>query len=323
MEGITGYIFRNAVNACFGEGIDAYFTPFIEPHLQKKNLKHRELQDILPENNIGIPLIPQVLTNSAEAFLFLEEELAPYGYRELNLNLGCPSPTVTAKGRGSGMLQFPDQLDRMLDGIFSKTQCSISIKTRIGFADPAEWPALLDIFNHYPLKELIIHTRVRNEFYSGVPHRDAFLYALEHCPHPLCYNGDIMDPESYLSLKKACSENADGRLPDAVMTGRGMLMDPTLIRRLSALEAESQNTNASVPLTAEEARRFTDELFEEYRRILSGETPVLHKMKEFWTWLVLPLPDHEKLLKKIVKAKNFREYRAAADAALTAFQSKC
>ena len=102
-----------------------------------------------------------------------------------------------------------------------------------------------------------------------------------------------------------------------------MLMDPTLIRRLSALEAESQNTNASVPLTAEEARRFTDELFEEYRRILSGETPVLHKMKEFWTWLVLPLPDHEKLLKKIVKAKNFREYRAAADAALTAFQWKC
>ena len=330
MEGITGYIFRNAVNAGFGQGIDTYFTPFIEPHLQKKNLKHRELQDILPENNAGIRLVPQILTNSAEAFLYLEEELLPYGYRELNLNLGCPSPTVTAKGRGAGLLQHPDELDRMLDGIFSKTRCAVSVKTRIGFSDPAEWPALLDIFSSYPLKEMIIHVRVRNEFYSGTPHHDAFTYALKNCPHPLCYNGDITDTAGYLELMRYFAENADGRLPDAVMIGRGMLTDPTLIRRLSALTAaESECRDGGISLrsgsisrepnarlTKEEIRLFTDALFDGYCKVLSGETPVLHKMKEFWNWLIRNFPDHEKLLKKIVKAKNFHEYRAAVDTIL-------
>ena len=128
MEGITTYIFRNAFEKYYG-GVDKYFTPF----LTASHLKGREKRDVDPDNNSVPSLVPQILTNDSELFIKIAEQLAELGYREVNLNLGCPSGTVTGKGRGAGFLDRTAELDRFLYDIYNKLpEMDISIKTRIG-----------------------------------------------------------------------------------------------------------------------------------------------------------------------------------------------
>ena len=115
MEGITGYIYRNAYHRYF-RPMDKYFTPFLSPG-QAGELRDRDVKEILPENNPGLCLVPQLLTNRAEAFLGAARLLAQYGYREVNLNLGCPSGTVAAKKKGAGFLGFPEELDQFLEAV--------------------------------------------------------------------------------------------------------------------------------------------------------------------------------------------------------------
>ena len=169
LEGITGWIFRSAVHECFG-GFDKYFVPFIKPN-QMGHFSAREKKDILPDHNLGMYTVPQILTNRAEDFLRTAKKLEEYGYSEVNLNLGCPSRTVVTKGRGSGFLAYPEQLERFLDEIFDKCKIRISVKTRLGMDDPREFEYLLEIYNRYPMEELIIHPRVQREFYKNTPHR--------------------------------------------------------------------------------------------------------------------------------------------------------
>lgn len=198
MEGITGYIFRQAHAVIYG-GVDRYYSPFIAPGSSHK-LTSRERNDILPEHNQGLCLIPQILTHSAEDFLWVCEELAEYGYRTVNLNLGCPSGTVVTKKKGAGFLAEPEDLSLFLEEVcngLEKIHASdgkpvrLSIKTRIGMKEVSEFPRLLAIYNHYPLEELIVHPRVREDYYKGKIRRESFAYALEQSRCPVSYNGNL------------------------------------------------------------------------------------------------------------------------------------
>lgn len=304
LEGITGYIFRNALHDHFGDGIIKYFSPFIMPHLKRAMLT-KDIQDVLPEHNKGMHLVPQILTNTAEEFLRLEEELREFGYEELNLNLGCPSGTVANKGRGSGFLAHPGELHAFLDEVFSKTQCRISLKTRIGFQSVEEFPRLLEIYNQYPLEELIIHPRVRAEYYNGTPHHEVFLYAMEHSKCPLVYNGDIWSGEDEKKLMvqmQGTAARQDGAGLHAIMCGRGILRNPSMIRECCG----------GAPYTREELNAFLNQIEQGYTEVMSGEVPVLFKMKEIWTYLGKSFPGQEKLVKKILKSKHLLEYEMLA-----------
>ena len=171
LEGITGYIYRNALHDFYGTGIDKYFMPFLAPHT-KRSFNAKEKNDILPEHNKDLYAVPQILTNNASDFLRIEKDLRALGYEEININLGCPSGTVVSKGRGAGFLAKKDELDAFLEEIFEKTEGKISLKTRIGVEEPEEFYELLEIYNQYPLEELIIHPRVQKELYQGKPHRE-------------------------------------------------------------------------------------------------------------------------------------------------------
>ena len=192
MEGLTGFVFRNAYQKHFGN-IDTYFTPFIN----NKKMNYKEIKDILPEHNEGMHVVPQILTNRAEDFLAIAKELGNYGYESVNLNLGCPSGTVVAKHRGAGFLAVPEELDHFLEEIFAECPLRISVKTRVGVNDAGEWEHLLSIYEKYPMEELIIHPRVQKDFYNNTPDMEAFLYAVENSRHTLCYNGDICSVEDY------------------------------------------------------------------------------------------------------------------------------
>lgn len=299
MEGITTYIYRNAYHKYFGD-IDKYFTPFIA----SKKMNSREKNDILPEHNKGINLIPQILTNRADEFLQITDKLAEYGYTCVNLNLGCPSGTVTARKRGSGFLSVPDELDKFLYEIFEKSPIKISIKTRIGVEDISEWDNLLDIYNKYPLDELIIHTRLQKEFYNGIPHKESFARALDVSNTSLCYNGDINSCEKYNELISA--------LPDThnVMIGRGVLQNPLLIACLKNSEKLKSMDNNSYKTLLQD---FHNELFDNYASIMSGETPALYKLKDLWTYMSRSFTNPDKYIKKIRKANSFSEYTIAVN----------
>ena len=228
LEGITTHIYRRAYHACF-HPMNKYFTPFLVPHT-KRGFNTRELNDILPENNEGMRLVPQILTNDAKGFLQTVEKLEDYGYEEVNLNLGCPSKTVVSKNRGSGFLAMPDELDRFLDEIYSGTQVRISIKTRIGKHSPDEFGRLLEIYNQYPVEELIIHPRLQQDFYKNTPNLEVFAEAVRESRNPLCYNGDIFSVTDRDRIKE--------RFPEVktYMMGRGILVNPGLAGELAGEE---------------------------------------------------------------------------------------
>ena len=332
LEGITGYIYRNAHHACF-PSMDRYYTPFITPK-KGKSFTTREWNDIAAEHNQNIAVVPQILTNQAEGFCKVAGMLKEQGYKEVNLNLGCPSATVTAKKKGAGFLADPDALDAFLEEIFAHSPLKISIKTRIGVENPDEFERLLDIFSQYPIQKLIVHPRVLKEFYKGNVHREAYVQAKERLSAaaadvetvgrtiPVCYNGDLF---SVSDTERFLVEYPDA---DDLMFGRGMLIDPALVMRLRAKSADPAGKNAAKKLRLEnkrtvwedaakrvsDIRDFYGRLAEDYAAVLSGERDVLFKMKELWSWQGQLFEGSEKYLKKIRKAQKLTEYKSAVAA---------
>lgn len=295
LEGITNDAFRRLHAKWFGAA-DRYFIPFLVPN-QTYKFTSREKNDILPENNEGICAIPQLLTNHTEYCLWAIERLQEYGYSEINLNFGCPSGTVIVKRKGAGFLSDLEQLDRFLDAVCTKFPGQISVKTRLGLEDAAEFAGILEVYNRYPLSELIIHARVQKDLYHGAVNWKAFGEALDTCKCPVCYNGDIFTVGDFTQFCKAFPT------VQRVMLGRGWIANPDLGNQI-----RGQNK-----INLARVRGLHDELYETYRERLSGETPVLFKMKELWHYQHCLFENSEKILKKIRKAKRLSEYEAAVN----------
>lgn len=315
LEGVTGYIFRNALEEYF-PGTDRYFTPFIVPD-QKHALRKRELRDVLPENNQVKELVPQILTSDPVRFVETAKALAEYGYEEVNLNLGCPSGTVVAGGRGAGMLADVEKLDCFLDQIFRDMDLRISVKTRIGIERPEEGYTLMKIYNQYPISEVIIHPRTRKEYYKGEPHLDVFSELLAMSQHPVCYNGNLFTVRDY--------EQFRARFPqvERVMIGRGVLADSGLMQRLKSFE-HAQKTGedsgrkengmeqprSEIYRTGkQELRAFHDTIFRQYREIFDEDKNAIFHMKELWSYLVHSFEGSEPYAKKLRKTSSLNEYR--------------
>lgn len=296
LEGVTTYIFRNAFVRHFG-GVDTYFAPFVSPH-QDKTLNSKERRDLLPENNEGIHLIPQILTASVEDFLSTAKDIEAMGYTEVNLNAGCPSGTVTSKSKGAGMLIDPEKLERFLDGIFEKCTMKISVKTRIGFDSPEEWEDIQKVYEKFPIEELIIHPRVRQDFYKNKPSRETFAQAFMSMDMNLSYNGDIFLQQDIEALQQ--------QLPTLknCMIGRGLLINPALL-----LEYKKERALDKATLQA-----FHDEIYENYRIMMGEDRNAMFRMKELWFYMIKSFKDADKYAKAIRKADKAAPYEAAVRA---------
>lgn len=302
LEGITGYIFRTAYHKYFG-GIDKYFTPFISPN-QKKICRTREKKDILPENNEGMNVVPQILTNHSEMFIKTVDYLKDHGYREVNLNLGCPVGTVVSKKKGAGFLSDPDHLRLFLDDIFSHCDVLISVKTRIGMEDPQEFRSIMGIFNAFPIHELIIHPRTREDYYKNKPNMKAFLYGYETSSTSVCYNGDLFTKEK---VDDVIREYPD---LDSVMLGRGILRYPGLISYI----------REGIVMEKDKLREFHDYIYERYCENLYGDKTVLFKMKELWSYMIHSFEYDPKIEKKIKKSQKRSEYDTAVKELFSEYQ---
>ena len=292
MEGITGRDFREVHGACF-PGVDRYRLPFLSPAADH-HLTPRQRRDLEP-GALGLSrLLPQVLTKDPADFLWAASALAELGYTQADLNLGCPSGTVVGKGKGSGLLRDPAALDRFLETIFTAAPIPVSVKTRIGLEDPAEWESLLPVLARYPIRELTVHPRTRRELYKGGVHFDAFLEAAKLLPFPLYYNGNLFTPADVQGLETVCPGLA------GAVIGRGLLADPALVTRCRGGIRDREALIA-----------FHEELAERYLARMHPDGAVLPKFKELWMYLALLLPD-EKAWKRLRKCAKWAEFHPLA-----------
>ena len=303
LEGITDNTYRNKFFEFYG-GCKKAFTPFLSPNSTMK-FTTREFREIDPEINDTAITVPQLLTNKAEWFLWAAREIASFGYEEVNLNLGCPSGTVVAKKKGSGLLFYPDLLDEMLDEIFSDLPSTaagkplnVSVKTRLGKMDPDEFYEILDVFNKYPILELTLHPRIQTDFYKEPIRKEYFSYATSHTKIPLVFNGEIKSVDDIVD-----TENEFPSI-SAVMLGRGLIANPELAI------AYKNGRELSAP-DLERLKAFHNELLAAYTELFSGDKPVLHRMKELWVFWRELFPNCEKNVKQIQKSRHLSEYKAA------------
>ena len=288
LEGLTDHIYRRLHHKYF-PGVDRYYTPFLSPTAHQK-LTSREARELPPADSLDAPTVPQLLTKNAADFLWAAEQCAQRGYTQVNFNAGCPSGTVVAKGKGAGMLADLDGLDRFLDAVCSASPVAISVKTRLGMEAPEEFVRILEIYDRYPIAELIVHPRIRREFYKSPVHSEWFQYAQENCKLPLCYNGDLCSPEEISAL---CERFPKTR---AVMLGRGLIGDPGML--------SPGGTQADV------LEAFCAELLEGYIRSFGGPRNAMFRMKEHWRYLLCRFEDGQKIGKQLRKTTDVAEYQA-------------
>lgn len=288
LEGLTDSIFRQLHHRFF-PGVDGYYMPFLSPTLHH-SLSARERRELPPAERLDAPCVPQILTKSPEDFLWAASLCRDLGYEEVNLNLGCPSGTVVAKGKGAGMLESPAALDAFLEKIFSGTPVKISVKTRLGLTGAGEFPAILEVLNRYPLAGLILHPRVQKAFYKGPVDLEAFGLALEASKCPVCYNGDICTPEDMAGLRR--------RFPrlEAMMIGRGFIGCPGLL--------------SPGGTTREGLIAFHGALLEAYCDAFGNRRNAMFRLKENWQYLLCLFEGAEKLGKRLRKTTDFGEFCA-------------
>ena len=287
MEGLTDSIYRRLHHKYFS-GVDKYFMPFLSPTIHRQ-LTHKEDRELPVADSVGFAAVPQVLTKVSEDFLWAAQVCHDRGYDEVNLNIGCPSGTVVSKGKGSGMLRDPDALDQFLEEIFSKSSLPISVKTRLGLEKSEEFPAILEVLNRYPIKELTIHPRVRKQFYKGTVDMEMFDYTVKNSRNPLCYNGDILSLEQVKNLQETYPQ-----VP-SVMIGRGLIADPGML-------------SGSADKAALEG--FMNELMAVYEVEFGGSRNAIFRLKENWGFLHERFEGCDKLWKRLRKTTDAAEFKS-------------
>lgn len=298
MEGLTDRIWRQVHQRWFGapEAPVRYYAPFLSPPENRVLIK-KKMAELEPAANPGVQVIPQLLAKDGELAAWMIGELRRMGYTEVNLNFGCPSGTVTAKGKGSGMLRDPQKLDAFLDAVFSQAGGPVSVKTRLGVARAEEFGEILDVYNKYPLCELTIHPRVMKQLYRGQADREAFAACLPACTAPVCYNGDVTTADDLRALEAAFPGLS------GIMVGRGLIADPALLRKAVGGPAASR----------EELRGYHDELYHGYTEAFGMASCAVSRMKAHWFYLIHLFDGADALEKPLRKAREGWEYETVVN----------
>jgi tRNA-dihydrouridine synthase B len=297
LQGFTDYKFRNAFHKYFG-GIDTFYSPYIRLN-GKFEIKLNYQRDILPKNNSTLEVIPQIMTNDADEFLFVAKYVKELGYKELNWNLGCPYPMVVNRCMGSGLISDAKRIDEVLKRVHQESDIIVSMKMRMGYENPTEILEVFPILDKYPIKNIAIHARIGKQLYEGGVDLDSFENCLSETRHKIYYNGDITSVEGFRTLKE--------RFPsiDHWMIGRGIISDPFLAQMIKADTTEYPVNRMEV------FGKFHDTLFNEYEQSLSGFNHLMLKMYSFWEYFSQALPNSKGVLKKVKKVKNLEKYEDA------------
>jgi len=297
LQGFTDFDFRKALAESFG-GVDKYFIPYLS-YGKGREIKKSQLREVFPENNEVLPVVPQVLFSDQAELFDLIAILIDYGYQEINLNLGCPYPMATNKGRGAAWLEKPEALNEILQQLYAKgLTAKFSVKMRAGMTNDQDAKAVFDVLNQFPLEELIFHPRTASQMYDGKANPQLFVEAISQVKHPMVYNGDI--------FSVADLQNFQSLLPEqnSWMIGRGMLTNPALAAQLKGEVFEPKALRKKM-------REFHDQLLEAYSARLQGDGHIVMKMSQFWTYFSESFENPHKAMKLVKKSSSLLKYNAA------------
>jgi tRNA-dihydrouridine synthase len=297
LQGFTDFRFRNAQNKYFG-GIDTFYSPYIRLN-GKLIIKNSYQRDLLPENNEGLEVIPQIITNDADEFLFVSKYVQELGYKELNWNLGCPYPMVTKSGMGSGLICQTEKINGILKKVHAESDIIVSMKMRLGYDNAEEILNVLPLLEKYPIKNIAIHARIGKQLYNGGVNLEGFQQCVDNTKLKLYYNGDITSVAQFHKMQE--------RFPtiDHWMIGRGLIADPFLPSMI-------KNNSTEYPSNKMELfSEFHDTLYAGYSESLSGATHILLKMHHLWEYFSVIFSNPHKVNKKIKKSKSIRNYEQA------------
>jgi len=305
LQGFTDFDFRRTLNETFG-GIDKFFVPYLS-YGKGREIKKSQFREVFPENNTGLQTVPQVLFADFEELNDLVKILVDYGYSEINLNLGCPYPMVTNKGRGAVVLLYPEKLDEMLGLLFSKYPgIRFSVKMRAGMTDDHSFVKIFEVLNNYLFEEVIFHPRTASQMYYGKANPQLFAEALRLSKHRLVYNGDIVSVAAFQELQTQFHEQCDW------MIGRGLLANPALAAQIKGEIFPDRQLR-------EKLRVFHDNLFDAYSSRLEGSGHILQKMNQFWSYFSESFENPHKAMKLVKKSSNISKYNAAVSEIFSLF----
>ena len=305
LQGFTDVTYRNVFSTHF-KGVDEAVAPFISTMGQKR-LKPSRIKDVLPQKNRNLPVVPQILGNVPEDFIFLADHLYEMGHKRINWNLGCPHSKIAKKQRGSGLLCYPDKIDAFLNAVMPRLSNRLSVKIRLGRKDKAEIGSNLPVFDTYPLEEIILHPRTGVQMYTGHADLEAFQSAIESSSHRFTYNGDIVDLNSFYRAQKRSHGT------HRFMIGRGILSNPFLAEDIKGIDNPADRIKR--------IRAFHDDLFDGYQKIFSGPSHLTGRMKGFWTYLGPSFKDSKAPLKKILKSRTLDAYTDRVEAFFNTVQA--
>ena len=322
-QGITDAPFRNVFKRHFGN-IDKYYTPFFTGIHKEEHAKNLQGEEIDPRYNDVETLTPQILSTDAEEILRFAKQCKELGYKEINLNMGCPFPRVANKKRGCGLLPYPDKVETMLNRVFEGISIKFSVKCRLGYFSPDEIEAIIPIFNKYPLSELIIHPRIGKQLYKGEADVERFKALIPYINAPLVYNGDIVSKKSFERIQEAVQPVGQ------FMLGRGLLANPFLAEQINNDSADASvasrqdtplGTHRVCPPTRDKTERLHNyvlDLYEDRLHHAGGSPKVLGRMKELWSYLMYSFDEPQDIWRKIKKINALKEYEEVVE---TVFQS--
>ncbi|MCY1721240.1 tRNA-dihydrouridine synthase family protein [Prolixibacteraceae bacterium Z1-6] len=294
LQGFTDFVYRKAYARIF-KGVDAYFIPYIS--MKKDTILSKYAKEIAVINNPQARVIPQILPGNSNEMVLMAKQLKDIGYNEINLNLGCPYPMVTNRGKGSGLLPYPDKIESILTSYFEKWNSGLSVKLRAGLQSASEMEQIIPVLNKFPLKEVILHPRIAKQLYGGTILDETFLAAYKDLKLELVFNGDIFTFSDYKKRKQQFPAT------DKWMLGRGILMNPFL-------PSEINEIDLTLEIRREKLLDFHRLMLESYLEIMDNEGNALNKMKQFWFYFSYNFPNPAKALKHIKKSKNILQYKS-------------
>jgi len=308
-QGITDAPFRNVFKRHFG-GIDKFYTPFFTGIHKEDHAKNLQGEEIDPRYNDVETLTPQILSTDAEEILRFAKQCKQLGYKEINLNMGCPFPRVANKKRGCGILPYPDKVEELFERIFEEIDVKFSVKCRLGYFSPEEIDAIIPIFNRFPLSELIIHPRIGKQLYKGEADVERFKALIPYINVPLVYNGDIFSVESFECILGIINDGPSTgpgtcKTINQLMLGRGSLANPFLAEEIKNSDTSNDKT--------QRLHEYVLDLYEDRLRHAGGSPKVLGRMKELWSYLMNSFEEPQVVWRKIKKLNSLKEYEDAVE----------
>ena len=291
LQGLTHEPFRRLFPQYF-PGIDRAYTPYFSINDQTMP-KPKKIRAALEAGSEHFQIVPQVLTENASAFLNFSDLMKDSGINLLNLNMGCPYPIVTKKGKGAAMLAAPEKTEKFFELVFDKIQTGVSVKVRSGLYQENELSELFPVLNRFPIKEIIIHPRKGTDYYTGKPDMKAFAGFIAKSEIPVVYNGDIFSVADYRTITASYSGI------EHIMIGRGLLRNPLLAANIK---------NITIANPIERIKSFMHELAEVLSAQRRSKDPFPQGIKEYWWHLSFSFSESSRVFDIIKVTQNLKTY---------------